>query len=148
YLHDLDFTSGPVRRPSGPLPGVSREARQPATDPGNPGDEPMTKALEQLEELVRRAEAEARSQKLEVEVQQAPTRLREAASKAQDADRRLRGGRPALVRILEGSEAEKKRLDQITRQMARLRLTQGEELVIQAGREIEQKRTASRSEVE
>jgi hypothetical protein len=110
----------------------------------------MPTALEQLEEMVRHAEAEARSQKLEGEIRQATDRLRDAEARARAADGRLREGRPERLRALEEAETERKRLDQVIKQMARMRLTQAgkEELVLQAQREVEQKRAASRAELE
>ena len=113
----------------------------------------MTKALDQLAELVRQAEAKTRARKIESETQQAAEQFRIAEQRAQRAVERDRVLRPAKLRILEQADSDEQLLKDLVRKLALYNSSlssqaDAEKLIAASQAEIERTRRESKAELE
>ena len=105
----------------------------------------MTKALDQLAELVRQAEAKTRARKIESETQQATEQFRAAEQRARRAIERHRVVRPAKLRALEQADTDEQVLKDLIRKLALYKSSLGsqadaEKLIAASQAEIERTR--------
>jgi hypothetical protein len=119
----------------------------------NPAWKAMTKAIDQLAELVRQAEAKTRARKIESETQQAAEKFRVAEERAHRVVERQRVARPTNLRILEQSATDEQLLKDLIRKLAiyKSSLNSGadaEKLIAESQSEIERTRNQSRAELE
>jgi hypothetical protein len=113
----------------------------------------MTKALDQLAELVRQAEAKTRARKIESETQQATDQFRVAEQRARRAIERHRVVRPARLRALEQADTDEQVLKDLIRKLALYKSSLGsqadaEKLIAASQAEIERTRHESKAELE
>jgi hypothetical protein len=113
----------------------------------------MTKALDQLAELVRQAEAKTRARKIEGEIQHVAEQFRAAEQRARHAVEKYRVVRPANLRALEQSNVDEQLLKDLVRKLALYKSSLGsqadaEELIAASRSEIEQTRRKTQSELE
>lgn len=106
----------------------------------------MTKAIDQLAELVRQAEAKTRARKIESETQHAAEQFRITEERAHRAVERHRVARPAHLRILEQASADEQLLKDLIRKLALYKTsltshTDAEKLIAASQSEIERTRT-------
>jgi DNA repair exonuclease SbcCD ATPase subunit len=122
-------------------------------EPGNAERTTMTKALDQLAELVRQAEAKTRARKIEAETQHAAEQFRVAEERARRAVERHRVARPANMRILEQANSDEQLLKDLVRKLALYKSSlnsqaDAEKLIAASQSEIERTRAESRAEIE
>jgi hypothetical protein len=113
----------------------------------------MTKAIDQLAELVRQAEAKTRARKIEGETQQIAEQFRIAEQRARRAVERYRISQPASQRILEQADSDEQLLKDLVRKLALYKSsigsqTDAERLIAASQSEIERTRHESRTELE
>ena len=113
----------------------------------------MTKALDQLAELVRQAEAKTRARKIEGEIQHVAEQFRAAEQRARHAVERHRVVRPANLRALEQSDVDEQLLKDLVRKLALYKSSLGsqadaEQLIAASRSEIERTRRETRAELE
>ena len=113
----------------------------------------MTKAIDQLAELVRQAEAKIRARKIEGETQQVAEQFRVAEQRARRAVERYRISQPASMRILEQADTDEQLLKDLVRKLALYKSSLGsqadaEKLIAASQSEIERTRHESRTELE
>ena len=113
----------------------------------------MTKALDQLAELVRQAEAKTRARKIEGEIQHAAEQFRAAEQRARNAVERRRVVKPANLRILEQSDVDEQLLKDLVRKLALYKSSLGsqsdaEQLIAASKSEIERTRHETRAELD
>src|SRR5262249_45163490 len=113
----------------------------------------MTKAIDQLAELVRQAEAKTRARKIESESEQAAEQFRFAEERARRAVERYRVTRPANIRILEQANTDEQLLKDLVRKLALYKSSlssqaDAEKLIAASQAEIERTRNESRTELE
>ena len=78
----------------------------------------MTKAIDQLAELVRQAEAKTRARKVEGETQQVAEQFRKAEQRARFAVERHRVARPVSMQSLEQANSDEQLLKDLVRKLA------------------------------
>jgi hypothetical protein len=113
----------------------------------------MTKAIDQLAELVRQAEAKTRARKIESETEQAAEQFRFAEERARYAVERHRVTRPASIQILEQANADEQLLKDLVRKLALYKYSlssqaDAEKLIAASQAEIERTRNDSRAQLE
>jgi hypothetical protein len=113
----------------------------------------MTKALDQLAELVRQAEAKTRARRIESETQQVAEQFRKAEQRSRRAVERHRIVRPDKLQTLEQSDTDEQLLKDLVRKLALYKSSLGsqadaEKLIAAAQAEIERTRYENRTEVE
>ena len=113
----------------------------------------MTKALDQLAELVRQAEAKTRARKIEGEIQHVAEQFRAAEQRARHAVERHRVVKPANLRALEQSDVDEQLLKDLVRKLALYKSSLGsqsdaEQLIAASKSEIERTRHETRAELE
>jgi hypothetical protein len=113
----------------------------------------MTKAIDQLAELVRQAEAKTRARKIDSETQQAAEVFRITEERAQRAVERHRVARPAKLRTLEQADADEQLLKDLIRKLALYKSslsshTDAEKLIAASQSEIERTRAEMRAELD
>ena len=109
----------------------------------------MTKALDQLAELVRQAEAKTRARKIESETQQVAEQFRVAEQRSRRAVERHRTLRPAQLQTLRQADADEQLLKDLIRKLALYKWSIGsqadaEKLIAASQAEIERTRNESR----
>jgi hypothetical protein len=113
----------------------------------------MTKALDQLAELVRQAEAKTRARRIESETQQVAEQFRLAEQRSRRAVERNRIVRPAKLQTLEQADTDEQLLKDLIRKLALYRSSLGsqadaEKLIAASQAEIERTRRENRAELE
>jgi len=113
----------------------------------------MTKALDQLAELVRQAEAKTRARKIEGEIQHVAEQFRAAEQRARHAVERHRVVKPANLRTLEQSDVDEQLLKDLVRKLALYKSSLGsqsdaEQLIAASKSEIERSRHETRAKLE
>jgi hypothetical protein len=113
----------------------------------------MTKALDQLAELVRQAEAKTRARRIESETEQVAEQFRAAEQRSRRAVERHRLVRPDKLQILEQADTDEQLLKDLVRKLALYKSSLGsqadaEKLIAASQAEIERTRRESRTEVE
>jgi hypothetical protein len=113
----------------------------------------MTKALDQLAELVRQAEAKTRARRIESETQQVAEQFRIAEQRSRRAVERYQLVRPDKLRALEQADLDEQLLKDLVRKLALYKSSLGsqadaEKLIAAAQAEIERTRRESKLEVE
>lgn len=113
----------------------------------------MTKALDQLAELVRQAEAKTRARRIESETQQVAEQFRKAEQRSRSAVERHRVVRPDKLQTLEQADTDEQLLKDLVRKLALYKSSLGsqadaEKLIAAAQAEIERTRYENRTEVE
>ena len=78
----------------------------------------MTKAIDQLAELVRQAEAKSRARKIEGETQQVAEQFRVAEQRTRCAVENYRVRRPTNMQILEQADTDEQLLKDLVRKLA------------------------------
>ena len=113
----------------------------------------MTKALDQLAELVRQAEAKTRARRIESETQQVAEQFRKAEQRSRRAVERYRLVRRDKLQILDQADMDEQLLKDLVRKLALYKSSLGsqtdaERLIAAAQAEIDRTRRESKSEVE
>jgi hypothetical protein len=113
----------------------------------------MTRALDQLAELVRQAEAKTLARRIESETQQAAERFRIAEQRSRRAVERHRTVRPAKLQSLEQTDIDEQLLKDLVRKLALYKSSLGsqadaEKLIAASQAEIERTRCETRAELE
>jgi hypothetical protein len=113
----------------------------------------MTRALDQLAELVRQAEAKTLARRIESETQQAAERFRIAEQRSRRAVERHRTVRPAKLQSLEQTDIDEQLLKDLVRKLALYKSSLGsqadaEKLIAASQAEIERTRRETRAELE
>jgi hypothetical protein len=113
----------------------------------------MTRAIDQLAELVRQAEAKTRARKIEGETLQVAEQFRLAEQQIRSALERHRVARSVNLRILEQANTDEQLLKELVRKLALYKSslssqTDAEKLITASQSEIERARSKSRAELE
>ncbi len=113
----------------------------------------MTRALDQLAELVRRAEAKTLARRIESETQQVAEQLRTVEQRCRHAVERHRVVRPAKLQSLEQTDIDEQLLKDLVRKLALYKSSLGseadaEKLIAASQAEIERTRHENRAELE
>jgi hypothetical protein len=113
----------------------------------------MTRALDQLAELVRQAEAKTLARRIESETQQSAERFRLAEQRSRRAVERHRTVRPAKLQSLEQTDIDEQLLKDLVRKLALYKSSLGsqadaEKLIAASQAEIERTRHENRAELE
>ena len=113
----------------------------------------MTKALDQLAELVRQAEAKTRARKIESEIQQVAEQFRVTEQRSRLAMERHRVDRPAKLQTLEQADADEQLLKDLVRKLALYKSSlssqvDAEKLIAASQAEIERTRRESKAGLE
>ena len=113
----------------------------------------MTKAIDQLAELVRQAEAKTRARKIEGEAQQVAEQFRVAEERARRTVERHRIARPVSMQSLEQANTDEQLLKNLVRKLALYQSSlssqvDAEKLIAASQSEIERTRSQSRAELE
>ena len=109
----------------------------------------MTKAIDQLAELVRQAEAKTRARKIESETQQVAEQFRVAEQRARRTVERHRVARPVSMQSLEQANTDEQLLKDLVRKLALYKSSlssqaDAEKLIAASQSEIERTRGQSR----
>jgi hypothetical protein len=113
----------------------------------------MTRALDQLAELVRQAEAKTLARRIESETQQVAERFRIAEQRSRRAIEKHRTVRPAKLQSLEQTDIDEQLLKDLVRKLALYKSslasqTDAEKLIAASQAEIERTRHENRTELE
>ncbi len=113
----------------------------------------MTRALDQLAELVRQAEAKTLARRIESETQQVAEQLRSMEQRCRHAVERHRVVRPAKLQSLEQTDIDEQLLKDLVRKLALYKSSLGsqadaEKLIAASQAEIERTRHENRAELE